>query len=88
MLTSAAAARWMLSMLERDGCIYQDDTVDMLTKAGAENLLRENADGNPVLGTSVLSEFKKLSDHAVWVKPDRYWRWRVNEDELGREASG
>jgi len=24
----------------------------------------------------------------VWVKPDRYWRWRVAEDEPGREARG
>ena len=75
-------------MLERDGCVYQDDTVDMLTKVGAENLLRENADGNPVLGTSVLSEFKKISADVVWIKPDRYWRWRVEEDELGREQRG
>ena len=85
---ASAAASWMFAMLERDGCIYQDDAVDMLTKAGAEHLLRENADGNPVLGTTVLSEFKKISDSAVWVKPDRYWRWRVKEDELGREALG
>lgn len=87
-MLASTAAQWMLAMLERDGCIYQDDTVDMLTKAGAEDLLRENADGNPVLGTPVLSEFKKLSENAVWVKPDRYWRWRVDEDELGREAFG
>jgi hypothetical protein len=31
----------------RDGCVYQDNTVDMLTKANVENLLRENKEGNP-----------------------------------------
>lgn len=75
-------------MLERDGCVYQDDTVDMLTKVGAENLLQGNADGSPVSGTSVLSEFKKISAGDVWTKPDRHWRWRVEEDELGREQRG
>lgn len=87
-MLAATAARWMLAMLERDGCVYQDDTVDMLMKVNAENLLRENADGNPVLGTQVLNEFKKISDEAVWIKPDRYWRWRVEEDEPGREQRG
>ncbi|MCS4508874.1 DUF6953 family protein [Xylophilus ampelinus] len=82
-------ATWMLAMLERDGCIYQDDTVDLLARAGADSLLRENADGNVVLARSVLLAFNTLSgEKVVWVRPDRYWRWRVNEDEPGREASG
>lgn len=87
-MLAATAAQWMLAMLERDGCVYQDDIVDMLTKADAEALLRENADGNPVLGALVLTEFKKISAGAVWIKPDRYWRWRVGEDEPGREQRG
>ena len=78
----------MLEMLHRDGCVYQDDTVDMLTQAGAEELLRENADGNVVLGNEVLAAFKKISADAVWIKPDRYWRWRVDTDEPGREQRG
>ncbi|WP_186036570.1 DUF6953 family protein [Burkholderia gladioli] len=84
----STAAHWMLEMLYRDGCVYQDDVVDMLTKANAETLLRENADGNLVLGNEVLSAFKKISVEAVWIKPDRYWRWRVNEDEPSREQRG
>lgn len=88
MMLAATPAQWMVAMLERDGCIYQDDTVDMLTKHGAEDLLRENADGNPVLGTQVLAEFKKISAGAVWIKSDRYWRWRVAEDEPGRDQRG
>lgn len=45
--------------------------------------------GNLVLKLSVNSAFKKKTEHnVVWVKPDRYWRYRVPEDELGREAQG
>ncbi|CAB3863648.1 hypothetical protein LMG26689_02623 [Achromobacter animicus] len=87
-MLATMAARWMLEMLRRDGCVYQDDTVDMLTNVGAEELLRENLDGNMVLGNEVLSAFKKISADAVWIKPDRYWRWRVDEDEPGREQRG
>ena len=82
-------ASWMLSQVEKHGCIYQDDVVDYLVKAGAEELLRENTDGNLVVGLKVLEAFKGITETAVvWVKPERYWRWRVAEDETGREARG
>ncbi|OYD24765.1 hypothetical protein B6S09_08630 [Oceanimonas baumannii] len=79
----------MIAALEKEGCIYQDDVVDYLVKSGAEELLKENADGNQVLAKPVLSAFLKYTaETVVWVKPDRYWRWRVPEDEPGREARG
>ena len=41
------------------------------------------------LSTTYSVEPKKLTEeNVVWVKPDRYWRYRVNEDEPGREARG
>ena len=89
MSDKVAAAKWMLSEIERLGCLYQDDVVDYLVKSKQEDLLRENADGNLVLGKALLEEFRKLTDlEVVWVKPDFYWRYRVAEDEPGREARG
>lgn len=83
------AASWMLAQVEKHGCIYQDDVVDYLVKAGAEELLRENSDGNLVVGRAVLDAFKAITETTVvWVKPDLYWRWRVTEDEPGRKARG
>ena len=82
-------ASWMLTQVEKHGCIYQDDVVDYLVKANSDELLRENADGNLVVGRAVLDAFKNATETTVvWVKPDRYWRWRVAEDEPGREARG
>lgn len=82
-------ARWMLAQITKHGCIYQDDVVDHLVKSGAESLLRENSDGNLVVGRAVLEAFRAATETTVvWVKPDRYWRWRVAEDEPGREARG
>ena len=82
-------ASWMLAQVERDGCIYQDDVVDYLVKAKCEDLLAENSDGNQVVGRAVLAAFLRLTKATVvWVKPERYWRWRVPEDEEGREARG
>jgi hypothetical protein len=88
-MTSASIASWMLSSLEKEGCLYQDDVVDYLVKNNAEDLLRENSDGNQVLTISVLNSFKKITEpNVVWVRPDRYWRYRVPEDEPGRNARG
>ena len=82
-------ALWMLKEIENNECIYQDDVVDYLVKSNTESLLRENADGNLVIGREVLSAFKKLTEtNVVWIKPDRYWRFRVAEDEARREARG
>lgn len=88
-MDASEVVQWMLRQMERDGCIYQDDVVDRLVKAKREDLLVENADGNQVLSKQVLLAFRKLTEtNVVWVKPERYWRWRVAEDEPGRDARG
>ena len=80
---------WMLSNLEKHGCLYQDDVVDFLVKNDQKKYLKENSEGNLVLKLSVNSAFKKQTEeNVVWVKPDRYWRYRIAEDELGRVARG
>lgn len=88
-MNAEEVARWMLALVEREACIYQDDVVDYLVRAKQEDLLIENADGNQVVGKEVLAAFRKLTETTVvWVKPDRYWRFRVAEDEPGRDARG
>ena len=88
-MDAQSAVRWMLSEIEGSGCLYQDDVVDHLVKSKNENLLRENSDGNLVLKRELLNAFRALTEtNVVWVKPDRYWRFRVADDELGREARG
>ncbi|WP_040726954.1 hypothetical protein [Thiomicrorhabdus sp. Kp2] len=82
-------ATWMQQQLNKDGCLYQDDVVDYIVKQRQESLLRENAEGNLALGLKVLNAFKSLNEHdVVWVIPDKYWRFRVPEDDVGRNASG
>lgn len=88
-MNATEASKWMRFQLDEDGCLYQDDVVDYLVKERAEALLRENSDGNLVLERKLLNEFRKLTqDEVVWVKPDKYWRFRVPEDEPGRDARG
>lgn len=82
-------AAWMLSRIKAEDCVYQDDVVDYVLATHGEQWLRENADGNLVVGKEILAAFLAISkDTVVWIKPDRYWRWRVAEDEPGREQRG
>jgi len=79
----------MQAVIQKEGCLYQDDVVDHLVRSKETALLRENADGNLVVATLLLNAFRSLNEKTVvWVKPDRYWRIRVPEDEEGREARG
>ncbi|MCL6352205.1 DUF6953 family protein [Pectobacterium polaris] len=88
-LTAQNIALWMHEQLEKDTCLYQDDVVDYLVKSGEESLLIENSEGNQVLGRPILDAFKKLTpDNVVWVRSGFYWRFRVAEDEPGRDARG
>lgn len=88
-MTLEEVVAWMLDRLKQDGCLYQDDVVDKLIYSGATSFTRENDDGNVVVGSKVLSAFRAATEPGVvWVKPDRYWRWRVSTDEPGREARG
>ena len=88
-MQSNDAVAWMLAEIEHHGCVYQDDVVDYLVRAKADALLRENSDGNLVVGRKLLEAFKVATEtDVVWVKPERYWRVRVAEDEPGREARG
>ncbi|MBN6078620.1 DUF6953 family protein [Aggregatibacter actinomycetemcomitans] len=80
---------WMLTKLEKDECLYQDDVVDFLIKEGKEEYTQENSEGNQVLSKRLLAEFERQTrDNVVWVKSEFYWRFRVKEDEPGRIARG
>ncbi|SQK75747.1 DUF6953 family protein [Tatumella ptyseos] len=79
----------MMSKLNKDKCLYQQEVVDYLVKGAQELHLKENADGNQALSAKVINKFRVDSGNdVVWVKADRYWRYRVHEDEDGREARG
>ena len=55
----------MISKLEEDSCLYQDDVVDYLVKNNFETYLTENSEGNLVLNRNLLEEFKKRTENNV-----------------------
>lgn len=78
-----------MTNLQSDACLYQQDVVDYLVKQNNEQHLKENADGNQALSSKVINKFRTDSgEDVVWVKPGKYWRYRTQEDEEGRESRG
>lgn len=51
----------MMSSLQRDGCLYQEDVVDYLIKEDNEQHLKENADGNQALSTEVIKNSELIA---------------------------
>lgn len=88
-LALSDVSSWMMTTLKNEGCLYQQDVVDYLVKVGSEQYLKENSDGNLALSVKLINKFRADSgEDVVWVKSDMYWRFRVTEDEAGREARG
>ncbi|WP_101492154.1 DUF6953 family protein [Variovorax sp. RO1] len=89
-MTPEDLAQWMYARLVDQECVYQDESVDhALYPDGHDALYKVTDDGNIHLAKEVLAAFRKLDDeNVVWVKPDRYWRWRCDTDEPGREQRG
>lgn len=81
-------ALWMLDKLQREQSLYQQTVIfEIQTKFGDEFTCINN-NGNLVIGKGVLAEFKKLTDgQVVWIKSDKYWRFREDFDELGKRAA-
>jgi hypothetical protein len=79
-------AKWMLSELQREKCLYQQTAVCDIESKFGENFIYYNDSGNPAIGKSVLSAFKKLTgDSVIWEKGERMWRFREKRDEPGRQ---
>ena len=83
--TAATVAAWMAAALKAKGELYQEDAVTVIERQFGKQFLRENDDGNQVLGLDVLKEFRKLNgDTVVWERGEKRWRKRESTDDPGR----
>lgn len=89
MTSTLEVAKWMLSELEKDQILYQETAVSDIQDKFGDSFVYVNPNGNMAISTEVLSEFRNLTrDHVVWVRSERYWRFREKHDEQGRNQSG
>jgi hypothetical protein len=86
--TAAQVAEWMLEELKREGTLDQETAVSEIEDKFGEQFVYANENGNPAIGKDVLAAFRKLTkDSVVWIKEDRCWRMRDEDDQPGRQQT-
>ena len=85
--TPESIARWMLSSVDEEGCLYQADAVGEIAQRFGQEFTDRSDRGNPVIGKPVLEAFRDISgDTVVWDRGERCWRKREADDAPGRTA--
>ena len=86
--TALDAAEWMKSELEKEAILYQETAIYDISGRFGEQFTYINQNGNLAIGRDVLREFRRLTEpQVVWVRAERYWRWREAFDpDTGRTA--
>ena len=74
-------AEFMKSELEKKREIFQEDIVYQIKRRFGDEFVYINQNGNLALSKKVLAEFRKITPDLVWVRSDRYWRFRQDYDD-------
>ncbi len=84
--TLDTVARWMLTQVEIEGSLYQEDAVADIEELFGDAFIYENDNGNPAISRAALKAFQAISDdNVVWERGERMWRKRESSDEPGRQ---
>ena len=79
----------MLTELEKDQMLYQELVVCDIQQKFGDDYVYENQNGNLAIAEDVLSEFRNLTkDVVVWIRGEKYWRFREEQDDPGRRQDG
>ncbi len=85
-ITPTAVAEWMLSVIQEQGELTQNNAFYEINKRFGSNFTSISNSGSPSVGKSVLTAFRKISDDVViWERSDKKWRKREFYDAPGRQ---
>ena len=86
--TIKSVAEWMLSLVEEQGELTQNNAYYMINKQFGTGFTTVSSNGSPSIKGSVLSAFKRISeDTIVWERGDKKWRKREFYDAPGRDQN-
>lgn len=84
--TTNDVAEWMLSVVQKDGELTQNNAYYMINKQFGSGFTTVTNSGSPSIKGSVLTAFKKISeDTVVWERGEKKWRKREFYDAPGRD---
>ncbi len=80
--TALDVALWMKEEIENEEILYQETAVYDIIDNFGEKFIYYNVNGNPAISKEVLKEFRKVTEKTVvWVRGERMWRKRNEEDD-------
>ena len=80
-------AAWMYSKIQQKRELYQEDAASHIKAVFGSDFVYVNESGNLAIDRAVLKEFRKLTEGAVvWVRSERYWRFRESYDKPNTRA--
>ncbi len=86
--TPEKIAEWMVTVLERDECLYQAMIVYGIAERFGHEFTYINQNGNMSIDRRVLTAFRKLTEKmVVWEQKERSWRKRQETDAVGRKQN-
>ena len=84
--TTADVAQWMLSVIQEQGELTQNNAYYYINKQFGPGFSTVTNSGSPSIKGGVLTAFKKISaDDVIWERADKKWRKREFYDAPGRQ---
>ncbi len=84
--TPGDVAQWMLSVIEEQGEMSQNNAYYQINKQFGVGFTTVSNSGSPTIKGSVLNAFKEISkDTVIWERGDKKWRKREFYDLPGRQ---
>jgi hypothetical protein len=80
-------AEWMFNELKKAGALYQSNAARSIIQHFGGGFIYRNRNDNYAIDHDVLEHFRTITEKTVvWVKRERFWRWRQESDPTGTRA--
>jgi hypothetical protein len=78
-------AEWMLNELKKSEMLYQSYAVSAILQHFGGGFIYPNRQDNYAIDVEVLKHFRTLTEKTVvWVRRQKFWRWRQEGDPPGK----
>jgi hypothetical protein len=87
-IKSSDVAAWMLSVIEDQGELTQNNAYYEISKRFGSGFVTVTSSGSPSIKGGVLTAFKKITETTVvWERGEKKWRKREFYDAPGRDQN-
>lgn len=80
--TDKDVALFMLSELNKNEYLYQEEAVYKIEEKFGEDFVYYNNNGGQSISKGVLAEFRKLTPNVVWERGEKCWRLKEDGEEI------